>query len=118
MSLERFATDENFNNAILRGLRRQTPNLDIVRIQDSEVYQADDPTVLAWVAEQNRILLTHDAKTIPKHAYERIGNQLFIPGIFILNDEMAIGQAIEELIITIETTEAEEWHNLVLYFPL
>lgn len=45
MSL-RFAADENFNNNIIRGLLRQDPELDIVRIQDTEVYQADDR--LCW----------------------------------------------------------------------
>ncbi len=30
----RLAADENFNNDILRGIRRKSPALDIVRIQD------------------------------------------------------------------------------------
>jgi len=32
----KFAADENFNNDILRGLLRKIPELDIVRIQDTE----------------------------------------------------------------------------------
>ena len=118
MSLERFATDENFNNIILRGLKRRKPELDILRIQDTELYQADDPTILNWITEQNRILLTHDAKTIPKYAYERLDSGLFTTGLFIVNDQMAIGQAIEELLISVEVTEPEEWHNTILYLPL
>lgn len=118
MSLRYFAADENFNNTILRGLKRRKPDLDIIRIQDTEIYQADDPTLLEWVTEQNRILLTHDAKTIPKYVYERIENDLATTGIFIINNQLAMGQVIEELMITIEVTEREEWNNIVLYFPL
>ena len=47
----RFVADENFNNRILRALRRDTPELDIIRVQDTEIYQADDPTVLEWAAQ-------------------------------------------------------------------
>jgi hypothetical protein len=30
----RFAADENFNNDIVRGVRRRNPGVDIVRVQD------------------------------------------------------------------------------------
>lgn len=46
----RFVADENFNNDIVRGLLRRTPELDIVRVQDVELSGADDPTVLDWAA--------------------------------------------------------------------
>ncbi|MBE2200294.1 MAG: DUF5615 family PIN-like protein [Anaerolinea sp.] len=57
----KLAADENFNNKILRGLQQRLPDLDIVRVQDSEAAEADDPAVLAWAASQGRILLTHTA---------------------------------------------------------
>ena len=59
----RLAADENFNNNIVRGLLRQRPGLDIVRIQDVGLSGADDPTVLEWAAQEGRVLLTHDAST-------------------------------------------------------
>lgn len=43
----RFAADENLNNDIIRGLLRRRPDLDIVRLQDTEIAGAADPTVLA-----------------------------------------------------------------------
>ncbi|GIL11326.1 MAG: hypothetical protein BroJett038_00460 [Chloroflexota bacterium] len=64
----RFAADENFNNDVLRGLRRLHPEIDVIRIQDSEVYGADDPTVLEWAAREGRILLTYDRNTMTKYA--------------------------------------------------
>ena len=44
--MHRFVADENFNNDIVRGVRRRKPVVDIVRVQDSEISSADDPTVL------------------------------------------------------------------------
>ena len=52
------AADENFNNDIVRGLLRQKPSLDIVRIQDVGFSGADDPTILEWAAQEGRALLT------------------------------------------------------------
>lgn len=53
----RFLADENFNGKIVRGIHRKNPAADIVRVQDTEIYQADDPAVLAWAAEKRRIVL-------------------------------------------------------------
>ena len=41
----RFSADENFNNQIVRGVLRQNPDIDIVRVQDVDLSGADDPTV-------------------------------------------------------------------------
>ncbi|VAW32567.1 hypothetical protein MNBD_CHLOROFLEXI01-1032 [hydrothermal vent metagenome] len=78
----KLATDENFNGKILRGVLRRNPQIDIVRIQDSPVYQADDPIVLAWAAQENRILLTHDIRTMAAYAFERIEQSLPMSGLF------------------------------------
>ena len=68
----RFLADENFNNDILRGLLRRQPDLDIVRVQDIGLSGADDPTLVAWAAQQGRIILTHDVTTMTRYAYERV----------------------------------------------
>lgn len=78
----RLLADENFNNNIVRGLLRRRPDLDIVRVQDVGLSQADDPTVLAWAAQEGRILLTHDVTTITHYAYERVRAGLNMPGVF------------------------------------
>jgi hypothetical protein len=60
--------DENFNNDILRALFRADPELDIVRAQDVGLTGTSDDALLAWAADQNRVLLTHDVSTITAHA--------------------------------------------------
>lgn len=114
----RFAADENFNNDILRGLQRRYPELDIIRIQDTEIAEADDPTVLEWTAQENRILLTHDVKTITKFAYERVAINLPMPGVFEIKNSVPVGIAIEELATIIEASSADEWENQVIFIPL
>ena len=54
----RWLADENFNNDILRALRRRNHDIDIVRAQDAGLTGVDDEALLAWAAGQERILLT------------------------------------------------------------
>jgi predicted nuclease of predicted toxin-antitoxin system len=65
-------SDENFNNDIVRGLLRRNPVLDIVRVQDVGLRGADDPDILEWAANENRVVLTHDAATMAGFAYDRV----------------------------------------------
>jgi predicted nuclease of predicted toxin-antitoxin system len=62
----RLATDEDFNNRILRGLLRRKPDLDIMRVQDAGLIGKSDAEVLEWCANEGRVLLTHDVMTMKK----------------------------------------------------
>jgi hypothetical protein len=114
----RLAADENFNNDILRGLRRVNPDINVVRVQDTEVYEADDPTILEWAAREGYILLTHDINTMTKYAYERIEAGLPMPGLLVVAGLPSFGQIIDELILIEGASESEEWANRVTYLPL
>ena len=70
----RLLADENFNVDIVRGLLLRQPDLDIVRVQDVGLTGEDDLQVLAWAAENNRIVLTHDRATMPSYALERLAS--------------------------------------------
>jgi predicted nuclease of predicted toxin-antitoxin system len=114
----RFAADENLNNDIVRGLLRRAPHLDLVRIQDTEIRGADDPTVLDWTARERRILLTQDVNTVTKYAYERIRAGQPMPGVFEITQRSAVGAVIEDLLLLAEYSLADEWEGRVLYLPL
>src|SRR5205823_8770765 len=77
----RFLADENFQRVIVRGVLRELPDLDILRAQDIDLGGIDDPGILTWAARQGRILLTHDAKTIPRFAYDRIERGELMTGV-------------------------------------
>ena len=114
----KFAIDENLNNRIVRGLRRLHPELDAIRIQDTEIYEADDPVVLEWCAIEERILVLHDLRTIPKYAYERIRDGKTVTGIILVPTDLPIHQSIEDLHILIECAAEEDWTNRLEYLPL
>ncbi len=114
----RWLADENFNNDILRALRRRNRNIDIVRAQDAGLTGVDDEALLAWAAGQERILLTHDVSTITAHAYRRLMKGDRMPGVFEVNRTVPIRTAIEDIILITECSVAGEWEGQVRYLPL
>ena len=110
--------DENLNQRILRGLRRAVPHLDYVIAQNVGLKGVPDPRLLEWAAAQNRILVTHDLNTIPRHSYERVRNGQAMPGVIAVPDTLSIGQAIEDLTVIVECSQANELESFVLYLPL
>jgi hypothetical protein len=114
----RLLADANFKIVIVKTLRKRNPEIDIVRVQDFEMDDADDPTILEWAAQERRILLTHDIQTMPAYAYERIAAGLYMPGVVEVPMNMPIGPAIDELLTFIGASNPKEWENQVVYLPL
>ena len=114
----RLVSDENFNGDIVRGLLLQRPNLDLVRVMDVGLAGAEDPEVLAWAAENDRILLTHDRATMPDFAYERVTDGLPMPGVFVVSNRSPIRQVLDELLMIDACSEHLEWNGRILFLPL
>ena len=114
----RLLADENFNGDIVRGLLLRKPALDMVRAQDTGLTGVDDPQVLAWAAENDRIVLTHDRSTMPRFAYERMASGDEMHGVFVLDDRFPVGAAINEILLMEECSQQEEWSGLVVFLPL
>lgn len=110
--------DENFDNTILRGLLRRQSDIDIIRVQDIGLSGKDDPTVLAQAASENRVLLTHDVATITRYAYDRIAQELSMPGVIEVRTDASTGQIIDDLLIVLECIQQGEMEGQILYLPL
>jgi len=82
----RIMTDEDFNGRIVRGVLRLLPDLDLVRIQDIGMLSASDRNILEAAANEGRVLLTHDAKTMPIHAYDRTRAGMPMPGLIVFGN--------------------------------
>ncbi len=114
----RLAADENLNYNIVRRVLRVNPKVDIVRVQEAGLSGADDPTVLAWAANESRVLLSHDVVTMTKYAYERIAAGESMPGLFEVSFRSSIGRIIEDILLLVECSFDNEWEGQVRYLPL
>lgn len=114
--LAKFLADENFRFAIVQGLLRQRPIIDIVRVQEIGLTGEHDPLILKWAAQQKRILLTHDVNTMIKFAYERLEAGLPMPGMIVSSQSASIGRVIEDILLL--SKFEDEWEGQIHYVPL
>jgi predicted nuclease of predicted toxin-antitoxin system len=114
----RLLSDENFNADVVRGLRLRHPNIDLLRIQDIGLRGMDDVRILAWAAENDRIVLTHDRATIPDYAYHRVAAGKPMAGVFVLDGRAPIGEMIQDILLLLACSEHAEWNGVVAYLPL
>lgn len=110
--------DENFKAQIQTGLRRRIPAIDLVSVQELGIRRTDDPHLLERAASENRVFLTHDVNTVPRFAFERLEAGAPMPGVVVVPDQMAIGQAIEELVVLLELGTERDVDLQVLHLPL
>ncbi|WOB42415.1 DUF5615 family PIN-like protein [Thermoleptolyngbya oregonensis NK1-22] len=109
--------DENFDNTIVRGLIRKNPKVDIVRVQDCDLSGKDDPAVLEWAAQQERILLTHDVSTITRYAYDRVRAGQPMPGVLEISVFAPIGAVIDDILLIVECGLQEDLEGQIHYLP-
>jgi hypothetical protein len=110
--------DEDLDNHILRGLRRRAPNVDAVRVQDIELCGQPDEVVLAWAAQNSRLLVTHDAGTLVATAYERVRSGHSMPGVLVVPKYCDRGEIIEQLALIAECSDPAEWDKIIGLLPL
>ena len=114
----RLLSDENFDNHIVRGLLRRLPTIDLIRVQDVGLGQTDDREILRWAAEQGRILLTHDRRTVPAFALGRVTRGEPMPGVFAVHPRIPVAQTIDDMLLVVQCSTADDWADLITYFPL
>src|SRR5438270_5949868 len=102
----RLALDHNFNLALWAGVMQQyrEPDLDVVRLSAVGLAATPDELILAWAAQEGRILLTHDAKTIPPLAYARVAAGLAMPGVILVLRQTVYGPVINDLCLLLSAS--------------
>ena len=60
----RILTDEDVHGDIVAGLLRRQPSIDLVRVQDVGLAHTSDPIILEWAAQQDRVVVSVDKKTL------------------------------------------------------
>jgi predicted nuclease of predicted toxin-antitoxin system len=87
-------------------------------VQDVGLTTAADPTILEWAAQYDRIVLTHDLRTMPDFAYRRVAQMEKMPGLIVMRPDIRIGTAIDDILLIVECMAPDELNNGVLRLPL
>ena len=114
----RLAADENLDNRLVRGLLRRKSMRDFLSVQEAGLAGAADEVVLAGAAQEGRVLVTHDIKTVPPIAEARLAAGQVMAGVIAIRSTAPLGRVIDDLLLIVEATQPEEWIGKVEYLPL
>ena len=116
----RFQTDADFDRRIVRATLRREPAIDLQLATAARggagLRGIPDAQVLTAAAQEGRMLLSHDHRTMPRHFGDFIAIQES-PGVILIPQRMLISVAVEWIITIWSASEAEEWTNHILILP-
>jgi hypothetical protein len=113
----RFQAEADFNQNTVRAVRRRAPAIDFQTAHEAGLHGLDDQAVLAQAAREGRLLVSHDRRTMPNH-FANFTATRTSAGVILISQNLSIMQAVEDLILIWEASEAEEWVNCLDSLPL
>lgn len=117
----KYLLDENVNPVYKIQLRQQRPDLVIWTVGGEPTTPPKgtlDPEILLWCEEYDFVLVTNNRTSMPVHLVDHITAGRHVPGVFILNPKLSIGQNIDELIFVAEGSFDNEYQDQIVNLPL
>ena len=111
--------DHNFNEDIIRGLRRRRPDeIEFVLARERGYEREPDERVLDLALAENRVILTHDMSTLHPLAGDRIAAGEPCPHLVVVPGTMPIGPAIDEVEVVLLLATEGDWAGGPFVLPL
>ncbi|MGH1395976.1 MAG: DUF5615 family PIN-like protein [Trichormus sp.] len=116
----KYLIDENVNPLYPNQIKLKEPDIVIQIVGEAGTPPKGtlDPEILSWCEENDFILVTNNRTSMPVHLGDHIAVNRHIPGIFILNMNLSVGENIEELILLALASEDGEYQDRIIYLPL
>jgi hypothetical protein len=113
----KFLADVNFDRRIVDGVLRRESLVDFQNSEEAELSGKSDLEVLEMAASLQRLLVTHDRKTMPT-AFGAFASHSQSFGVLVIPQKLNLRTAIDELLIVWALSEAEDWLNVISSIPL
>ena len=113
----RFLADASLHDAIVTGCIRRDPLIDFLSAHEATLEGVPDPEVLAFATRQNRILVTSDLKTMPRHFDDFLEANGHCAGVFLVKQKTPLADVIDALVLIWSASNADEWKNRLVEIP-
>lgn len=108
----RFQADNDLDQRIVVATRRLAHAIDFQTAIALALHGVHDSGVLAAAADQGRVLVSHDRRTLPGH-FKNFIEARTSPGVIIVSQKLPIAEAAELLHLLWIASDAEEYVNIV-----
>jgi hypothetical protein len=80
--------------------------------------QTGDPDILLWCEAHDFSLVTNNRASMPVHLRDHLVAGRHVPGVFVLNPNMTMGETIDELILIWAASDSDEYIDQLRYLPV
>lgn len=120
----RYVLDENLRAhqlwlAVLQHNATGVDPLDAGRVGDPADLPlgSSDPDILLWAEQHDRILVSRDWRTMPRHLADHLASDHHSPGIFQLRRHAYMDAIIDFLVYAAYSSDADDWTNAIEPIP-
>lgn len=119
MSIQ-YLIDENVDPVYPKQMRQRDREIVIRVVGEENVPERGtlDPELLIWCETHDFILVTNNRRTMPVHLKDHLEQNHHVPGIFILNSDMGIGETIDELLLIARYSFENEYRDRITFLPI
>ena len=108
--------DVHVPSAIAEGLRLR--GVDVLRAQEHETAELEDPRLLDRATELQRILVTQDEDFLQEAVRRHRAGETFFGIVYAHQLYVTIGECVTDLEIIAKDSELHEWIGRVEHLPL
>jgi predicted nuclease of predicted toxin-antitoxin system len=114
----RFLADACLVHYVVSGCLRREPAMDFKSAASAQLHGKTDLEVLAFAAREERILVTQDIRTMPRHFAAFLQRGHHSPGVILIPQTTPTALAIDSLLLIWAGTEPAEWADRIVKIPL
>jgi hypothetical protein len=113
----RFQADADLNFDIVRAVRQQEPAIDFASAADSQLRGIKDPDLLERAAVADRVLVSHDRRTMLNHFRDRLAIGKSSPGLLVVSQDASVGPVVESLVVLWSVSDPLELRDQAYHLP-
>jgi hypothetical protein len=113
----RFQADADLNFDIVKAVRQQELAVDFISAVDAALRGVSDPEVLDRVASANRVLVSHDRRTMLKHFRSRLIVGKSSPGLLVVSQNAPIRLVVESIIVLWSVADPIDLSDQAYHLP-
>ena len=113
----RFQADNDLKFGIVKAVRRREPAIDFASAQEADLEGVGDPELLERAAREDRVLVSHDRRTMLEHFRAHLATGKSSPGVLIVSQGAPIGVVAEAILFVWSLCDPLELRNQAHYLP-
>ena len=114
----KFQADADLNQNIVNAVIRINSEINFQTATNANLRGLKDDKVLELAANQKRILVSHDQRTMPTHFSKFLEENNKSYGVVIVPKRLSIMDVTEDIILIWEACTKQDWIDRIHFLPL